>query len=124
MWHFIGFVENYTNELFSTGFIGASVATLFTFLPSFLFIFLGAPLIESSRNNIKLNAPLTAITASVVGVIFNLGLFFAINIVYPNNALDFYALIITTGAFILLFKLKIGVIMTLLISAIFGIFLY
>ena len=59
------------------GIAGAGVATLFTFLPSFLFIFLGGPAVEATRGDLKFTAPLTGITAAVVGVILSLAVFFA-----------------------------------------------
>jgi chromate transporter len=57
------------------GALAAAVVTWFTFLPSFLFILLGGPFIESTHGKLKFTAPLTAITAAVVGVILNLALF-------------------------------------------------
>ncbi len=82
---FVGFVGSHAAALFghsplqllAAGMLGAAVATFFTFLPSFLFILAGAPLIESTRGNIHLTAPLSAISAAVVGVIMSLALFFA-----------------------------------------------
>ena len=59
---------------------GAVIATLFTFLPSFLFILLGGPMVEATRNDVKFTAPLTGITAAVVGVIVNLAVFFAYHV--------------------------------------------
>ena len=80
---FVGFVGGYVNmaygpdQLFSAGAVAAVLATWFTFLPSFLFILAGGPFIETTHNNINFTAPLTAITAAVVGVILNLALFLA-----------------------------------------------
>ena len=87
---FVGFVGGWTKEvlgpgaLAAAGSVGACVATFFTFLPSFLFILAGAPFIESTRGDLKLTAPLTAITAAVVGVIVNLGVFFAWHVFWPE----------------------------------------
>lgn len=64
----------------------ASVVTFFTFLPSFLFILLGGPLIESTHGNVRFTAPLTAITAAVVGVIVDLAVFFAGHVLWPRGA--------------------------------------
>jgi chromate transporter len=61
------------------------VATFFTFLPSFLFILAGGPLVERTRDDVKLTAPLTAITAAVVGVIVNLAVFFAWHVFWPRG---------------------------------------
>jgi chromate transporter len=80
---FVGFVGGWTQQVFGPDSVAASalvaavVVTFFTFLPSFVFILLGAPFIETTHGNLKLTAPLTAITAAVVGVIFNLAMFFA-----------------------------------------------
>jgi chromate transporter len=86
---FVGFVGGWTgpitvNPLFS-GVLAACLVTFFTFLPSFIFILMGAPFIESTKNNLKLTAPLTAITAAVVGVIVSLALFFAQHLIFPNG---------------------------------------
>ena len=78
---FVGFVGGWTKAVFGpdllslAGVAGAVIATLFTFLPSFLFILLGGPMVEATRNDVKFTAPLTGITAAVVGVIASLALF-------------------------------------------------
>ncbi|HRP26727.1 chromate efflux transporter, partial [Thauera sp.] len=75
---FVGFVGAWTKEIFGpdalalAGMAGATVATFFTFLPSFVFILAGAPLVESTHGDLKFTAPLTGITAAVVGVVLNL----------------------------------------------------
>ena len=87
---FVGFLGGWSKALLGAqslvlaGALGASVATFFTFLPSFLFILAGGPLVESTRDNIKLAAPLTAITAAIVGVIVNLAVFFAWKVFWPD----------------------------------------
>jgi chromate transporter len=89
---FVGFVGGWSKAIFGpqslllSGAIAASVATFFTFLPSFFFIQLGGPFIESTHGNLKLTAPLTAITAAVVGVIANLAVFFAWHVLWPQGA--------------------------------------
>ena len=88
---FVGFVGGWTKEifgpdaLFMAGVAGASVATLFTFLPSFLFILIGGPAVEATRDDVKFTAPLTGITAAVVGVILNLAVFFAYHVLWPSG---------------------------------------
>ena len=72
-------------SLFLSGAVAAAVVTFFTFLPSFFFILLGAPFIESTHGNLKFTAPLTAITAAVVGVIVNLAVFFAYHVLWPQG---------------------------------------
>jgi chromate transporter len=68
------------DHLFLAGTLGAVIVTWFTFLFSFVFILAGAPIIESTHNELKFTAPLTAITAAVVGVILNLALFFSYHV--------------------------------------------
>ena len=131
---FIGFVGGWTKELFGpeaqllAGAAGASVATLFTFLPSFIFILIGAPLVEQSRNDMKLSAPLTAITAAVVGVIVNLATFFAWHLFWPQGTqevpfagnLDITAIVITLIAFIALARFNQSVMRVIGASALAG----
>lgn len=126
---FVGFVGGWTQEVFGAdmlplaGFIGASIATLFTFLPSFLFIFLGGPAIEATRNNLKFTAPLTGITAAVVGVILNLAVFFTYHVLWPEGfkaSFEWFAALIGIAAFIALFKYKIGIMQVIAASALIG----
>ena len=120
---FVGFVGGWTKMLFgpeslaTAGVAGATIATFFTFLPSFLFILVGAPAVEATRGDIKFTAPLTGITAAVVGVILNLALFFAYHVLWPRGfAPTFYggfewiSALIGIAAFIALWRFKIGVI--------------
>ena len=86
---FVGFVGAYAkavlgpDALFLAGAVAACVVTWFTFLPSFLFILAGGPWVESRHHAIQFTAPLTAITAAVVGVILNLALFFGHQVLWP-----------------------------------------
>ncbi|OZY87453.1 chromate transporter [Cellvibrio mixtus] len=88
---FVAFVGGYTHEvlgaesLFAAGAVAAVIVTWFTFLPSFIFIFAGAPLIETTHKQVSFTAPLTAITAAVVGVIVNLALFFGYHLWWPQG---------------------------------------
>ena len=121
---FVGFVGGWSKEVFGpdalvyAGIAGATIATLFTFLPSFLFILVGAPAVEATRHDMKFTAPLTGITAAVVGVIINLGLFFAWHVLWPeadkaapfSGRFEWFSLLITLGAFIALWRFKIGII--------------
>ncbi|HET7729037.1 MAG TPA: chromate efflux transporter [Usitatibacter sp.] len=87
---FVGFLGGWTKEalggdaLLAAAVAGACVATFFTFLPSFLFILAGGPLVEGTRGELRLTAPLTAITAAVVGVIINLAVYFAWRVFWPQ----------------------------------------
>jgi chromate transporter len=93
------------------------VVTWFTFLPSFVFILGGGPLVESTHGNLNVTAPLTGITASVVGVILNLALFFAWHVLWPtasaaapfSGTFEWAALAIGVAAFIALFRYKADV---------------
>lgn len=88
---FVGFVGGWEGQLFGpdriveAGILAAAVAAWYTFLPSFLFIFIGAPYIEQTRNRPAFTAPLTAITAAVVGVMLNLGVTFAGHVVWAHG---------------------------------------
>jgi len=126
---FVGFVGGWTKEIFGpdslllAGAAGASIATLFTFLPSFLFILVGGPAVEATRGDIKFTAPLTGITAAVVGVILNLALFFAIHVLWPNGTeanFDWVSAVIGMLAFIALFKYKMGIVQVIGACAIIG----
>ena len=120
---FVGFVGAWTQQAlgaaapFVAGVAGACVATFFTFLPSYLFILAGGPLVESTHGQLRFTAPLTGITAAVVGVIVNLALFFAWHVFWPRGAsgpTDVVAIAITLGAAATLFRFKAGVIPVIL----------
>ena len=131
---FVGFVGGWTKELFGpdaqvlAGIAGASVATFFTFLPSFLFILVGAPMVEATRHDLKFTAPLTGITAAVVGVILNLALFFAWHVLWPQGTesapfagrFEWFSLLITLSAFAALWRYKVGIIPVIAASALAG----
>ena len=116
---FVGFVGGWTKEIFGpdmlvlAGAAGAGIATLFTFLPSFLFILLGGPAVEATRHDIKFTAPLTGITAAVVGVVINLAMFFAYHVLWPegfSGRFEWFAALIGLAAFIALFRFKLGIV--------------
>jgi chromate transporter len=126
---FVGFVGGWTRALFGSdshllsGAVAASVVTFFTFLPSFIFIFLGGPFIESTHGNLKFTAPLSGITAAVVGVIVNLAVFFAYHVLWPEGLagrFDLASLAIGLGAALALFKYKLGVIPVVLAAGLAG----
>jgi chromate transporter len=127
---FVGFVGGWQHAaMYSpliSAIIAACVVTFFTFLPSFIFIFMGAPFIESTKNNLKLNAPLTAITAAVVGVIAALALFFALHVFWPNGFLtnslqvDWLAMLAAALGFVALFKFKVNTIKLIGVFALLG----
>ncbi len=126
---FVGFVGGYVKQLFGpdalflAGAVAASLVTWFTFLPSFLFILAGGPLVESTHNALKFTAPLTAITAAVVGVILNLALFFGYHVLWPAGFaghFDAVSALIALGATIALFRFKRNVIQVIVACALVG----
>ena len=130
---FIGFVGGWSQAvlghggpLWLAGMCGALVTAWFTFLPSFIFILAGAPLVEASRGNLRLSAPLTAISAAVVGVIASLALFFGHHVFWQESAQphwDWVAMAIALAAGVALIKYQVGTIKLLLACAIFGLVL-
>ncbi len=126
---FVGFVGGWLGTgathfgAFASALLAASIVTFFTFLPSFVFILMGGPFIETTHGNLKLTAPLTAITAAVVGVILNLALFFAYHVFYPtglNGSIDLFAISLSMVALVGLFRLKLSVIPVIIISGLIG----
>jgi len=99
------------------------VVTFFTFLPSFVFILAGGPLVEATHGKLGFTAPLSAITAAVVGVILNLALFFAYHVLWPTGfggRFDALSALITVAAALALFRFKVGVIALLAACAAAG----
>jgi chromate transporter len=121
---FVGFVGGWLQEvfgpqsLFVAGATAAIVVTYFTFLPSFIFILAGGPLVETTHGDLKFTAPLTGITAAVVGVILNLAVFFAWHVLWPratqaepfSGGFEWTALAIGAAAFVALYRYKIDVV--------------
>jgi chromate transporter len=129
---FVGFVGAWakaalgTNALALAGVTGACVATWYTFLPSFVFIFAGGPLIETTHGDLKFTAPLTAITAAVVGVIVNLALFFGYHVFWQHGlagGFEWRAAVIGVVAAVALLRYKIGVIPVIAGCAVAGLLL-
>ena len=119
---FVGFVGGWQTDalasalgpghLLASAILAACVATWFTFLPSFVFILAGGPLVEATRDDLRLTAPLTGITAAVVGVIFNLALFFAFHVLWPQGyprPFEWPAALIGAAALIALLRYGLGV---------------
>ena len=131
---FVGFVGGWVKEIFGpeslslAGIAGAVVATVFTFLPSFIFILVGGPAVEATRHDMKFTAPLTGITAAVVGVIMNLAVFFAWHVLWPeateaapfSGRFEWFSLLITVAAFIALWRFRVGIIPVIGASAAVG----
>ena len=105
------------------GALGALVATWFTFLPSFVFILGGGPLVESTHGKLAFTAPLAAITAAVVGVIGSLALFFIAHVAWPGGVgarIDWAALALVAAAAFALARLRWGVIPVIALCAVIG----
>jgi chromate transporter len=137
---FVGFMGAYRNpggfSPLTAGVLGSLVTTWVTFVPCFIWIFLGAPYIEYWRNNKALTTALSGITAAVVGVILNLAIWFGIQTLFgtvqevnygplrlfvPDPAsLDLAALLIAVGAFVALLRLHWRMPLTLGLSALLG----
>jgi chromate transporter len=138
---FVGFMGAYRNpgtfDPMTAGMLGAAVATWVTFVPCFLWIFLGAPFIEVLRGKPLLTAALSAITAAVVGVILNLAIWFGLHVVFaavgevhvaglrllvPDwDTLNVFSLILTAGALVAMLRFKAGMIPTLATTAVLGV---
>jgi chromate transporter len=126
---FVGFVGGWAKQvlgpdaLFLGGALAASVVTFFTFLPSFVFILAGGPVVEATHGKLGFTAPLSAITAAVVGVILNLGLFFAYHVLWPQGfgaRFDALSALVIVAASVALFRFKVGVLPLLAVCAAFG----
>lgn len=126
---FVAFVGGWTKAILGEesllwgGTLAAVLVTFFTFLPSFFFILLGGPFIESTHGNLKFTAPLTAITAAVVGVILNLAVFFAYHVLWPQGLgrpFDVASLVMGIAAAIALIRFKVGVVTVIATSGLAG----
>ncbi len=126
---FVGFVGGWgqavlgPQSLFLGAALAAKVVTFFTFLPSFVFILAGGPLVEATHGKLRFTAPLSAITAAVVGVIVNLALFFAYHVLWPQGSggrFDVASALIALAAAVALFRFKRGVIEVIAGSAVIG----
>jgi len=131
---FVGYLGGHASallgpdHLFAAGALAACVATWFTFLPSFIFILAGGPLVESTRNQLKLTAPLTAITAAVVGVVLNLTLFLSYHVFWPQGysaetswgGVDVVAVLMAVAAALALLRYKRSVMQVIGVSACVG----
>jgi chromate transporter len=132
---FVGFVGAWTQAIFGpdalllAGVVGASVATFFTFLPSFVFILAGAPLVESTHGDLKFTAPLTAITAAVVGVILNLALLLGWHVIFPRatvaapfaGGFEWFHALISAAAFVALWRYRQDILRVIAVCAGIGV---
>lgn len=124
---FVGFMSAWNNPEGMTptasAIAGALITTYVTFLPCFMFIFLGAPYIESLRGNKNLTGALSGVTAAIVGVILNLALVFGAAVVLPDGltgGADMFALLMSLAAFVALYKFKADVLSVVIAGGIIG----
>ncbi|HUE82221.1 MAG TPA: chromate efflux transporter [Pyrinomonadaceae bacterium] len=124
---FVGFMAGWNNpegmSQTASAVTGALVTTYVTFLPGFLFIFLGAPYIEILRGNKNLTGALSGVTAAVVGVILNLALVFGTAVIFPDGVTDnvnWFAAAMSTGAFVALYRFKAEVLWVVLAGGVIG----
>jgi chromate transporter len=124
---FIGFMAGWNNPqgmgATLSGVTGALVTTYTTFLPCFLFIFLGAPYIEVLRGNKNLTGALSGITASVVGVILNLALVFGAAVIWPHGlrgGTDWFAALMSAAAFAALYRFRADVLWVVVAGGLIG----
>ncbi|MDQ1523293.1 MAG: chromate transporter, partial [Pyrinomonadaceae bacterium] len=125
---FVGFMAGWNNppggmSQTASAIAGALITTYTTFLPCFLFIFLGAPHIERLRGNKNLTGALSGITAAIVGVILNLALVFGAAVIWPQGfagATDWFAAGLSVVAFVALYRLKLDVLWVVLAGGALG----
>lgn len=124
---FVGFMAGWNNpggmSQTASAITGAMVTTYATFLPCFIFIFLGAPYLELLRGNERLTSALSSVTAAVVGVVLNLALVFGSAVIWPqglHGETNWFAMVMTVAAFIALYRLKIDVLWVVLAGGVVG----
>jgi chromate transporter len=122
---FVGFVGGWQHPGALSPLVAATISAIITtwatFLPSFLFVFLGAPHIEKLSDQPRLSAALTAITAAVVGVILNLSIAFTTHALWPaSGQFDLFIAVLAAAAFIAMQRFKIGLIPVILTCALLG----
>lgn len=124
---FVGFMAGWNNpqgmSQTASAVTGALVTTYVTFLPCFLFIFLGAPYIEILRGNKNLTGALMGVTSAVVGVILNLALVFGVAVIFPQGVAgtaNWFAAAMSVAAFVALYKFKAEVLWVILAGGLIG----
>ena len=127
---FVGFMAgyNYFGASLAMGAIGLVTTTFYTFLPCFLFIFAGAPIIERMQESKKIKEIFSIVTAAVVGVILNLTIFLGQAVLFPNGislaGVDFISLAWVVISFFAMYRFKIGMVTWIGISAAFGLLIH
>ena len=101
--------------------LGAAMTTWTTFVPCFLWIFLGAPHIEQLRGNERLGSTLTTVTAAVVGVVLNLAVWFGLHVFFPRTGIvDWFAVAVSAAAFVAMQFFRVGIIPVVAASGALG----
>ncbi|WP_420318489.1 chromate efflux transporter [Ekhidna sp.] len=127
---FVGFMAGYNsfNGSLMMGSLALITTTIYTFIPCFLFIFAGAPIIEKTRDNETIKQALSIVTAAVVGVILNLTIYLGKVVVFPSelslNGLDYIVLIWIVISFFALYRFRVNMITWIGVSALFGLIRY
>ncbi len=124
---FVGFMAGWNNPgtmgQTASAVTGALVTTYTTFLPCFIFIFLGAPYIEVLRGNKNLTSALSGVTAAVVGVVLNLALVFGLAVIWPRGlggGTNWFAAVMSLAAFIALYRYKVDVLWVVIAGGVIG----
>jgi chromate transporter len=124
---FVGFIAAWNNpngmDQTSSAILGGLITTYVTFLPCFLFIFIGAPYIEVLRGDRNLTGALSGVTAAVVGVILNLALVFGLTVIFPEGiagTIDWFSAVMSVTAFLALYRFKADVLLTVLAGGLIG----
>ncbi|NCU02632.1 MAG: chromate efflux transporter [Chitinophagaceae bacterium] len=127
---FVGFMAGYNrfDQSIVMGSLGLVATTFYTFLPCFLFIFMGAPLIERTQENKTVKQILSLVTAAVVGVVLNLSIYLGKAVLFPKEfsaaGLDLLSLIWVLLSFVAMYRFKVGMISWIVVSALFGMIRY
>jgi len=123
---FVGFMAgfNHFGGSLLMGSIGLLATTLYTFVPCFLFIFVGAPIIERTRDNDKIKQALSIVTAAVVGIILNLTIYLGKAVIFPKELelaqIDFITLAWVIVSFVAMYRFKVNMLTWIGVSALFG----
>ncbi|MBX2946548.1 MAG: chromate efflux transporter [Cyclobacteriaceae bacterium] len=127
---FVGFMAGYNHfeQSIAMGALGLVTTTFYTFLPCFLFIFAGAPIIERTQENKSIKNILSIVTAAVVGVVLNLTIYLSVAVIFPNgfalNQLNLFPIVWTLASFIALYRFHINMIIWIGVSALAGLVVY
>ena len=138
---FVGFMGAFREpgslDPFTAGILASILATWVTFVPCFLWIFLGAPYVERLRGNHAVSAALSAVTAAVVGVMLNLAIWFALHVAFAEvttvqaygmkwllpawSSIHIVSVLLALGSFVAMLRFKVGVLPVIFVSALLGI---